>query len=159
MKKSEVLDFILSIYEEASSCYKAIGSQKVQLMSSSIFGLGFLVTFSTFFYYLARDNILGDIRIIYFAIILVIITILIFFGIAWYFLFLHKLQRIHWVTTACLEKLIKDFIKGKKDEEKVIDETIRFLPQIRIRDRYDARNKRWFKNSIETDEEQILIDD
>ncbi len=158
MKTSEVVDFILRIYEEASSSYKVIGSQKVQLMSSSLFGLGFLVTFSTFFYYLAKDNVLSDTRIMYFAIILIIITILIFFGIAWYFIFLHKLQRIHWMTAACLEKVLRDFTEEKIDGKKAMDETIKLLPQLRLRDRYGARNKRWFKNSIETEEEKRLME-
>jgi hypothetical protein len=127
-------------------------------MSSSIFGLGFLVTFSTFFYYLGKDNILSDIRILYFAIFLIIITVIIFFGIAWYFLFLHRLQRIHWVTTACLEILIKDFLKGKKAGKKVLDEAIILLPQLRLKDKYGAQNKRWFINSLKTDEERRLLE-
>ena len=157
MKKSEVRELLISIYGETASNYRAIGSQKVSLMGSGIFGLGFLVTFGTFFYYLAKDNILSDVRVIWFSLILILLAVSLFCCIAWYFLFLHKLQRIHWVTSACLENLLKDLITGKKDEIKVINEICELLPQLRLSEKYGAKNKKWFKNSLITDEELRLL--
>lgn len=157
-KKPELQSLLLKWYEEASSNYRAIGSQKVQLISSSIFGLGLLITFATLFYYLLKDNLLVDFRAAWFLGILLFLIIVLFVGVGWYFLFLHKVQRVNTITTLLLEKLLKELISGEKDEEQIMNESYEFIPQLRVADRLKVREKRWFKKSLQTDAEKELIE-
>jgi hypothetical protein len=157
-KKSEIQEQITNFYKEATANYRTIGSQKVQLISSSVFGMGLLLTFATLIYYLAKDSILVDFGAVWFVVLLFLLILAVFSGIAGYFMFLHKVQRINAITTLLLEKLLKEYLSGEKDEDQVIDEAYKLAPQMRVADGLNAIEKKWFRNSLKTKREKELID-
>jgi len=156
-KKSELQTLVLKLYAEASSNYRAIGSQKVQLISSSIFGISIIILLFTLIYNLYKDAFMHPLSLIL-IIPLVLIIIGSFAGISWYFIFIRKIQRVHWINTLLLEKLLKDLNSGDIKKEEVSDRLYEFIPQTYMARKLKLKNKFWFKNSLETEKEKELME-
>ncbi len=144
-KKTDMCEMLLDLYRVATAECRGIGSAKAQLISSTLFAMAVLLTFSTFIYYLAKDGLLWDVNIVVFVVFLALMIFGLFFVFGAYFLFLHRVQRTHAFTAAIIEILLREVVLGEKNEEELRDEILDKFPYLRVVDKMKLKKSRWFK--------------
>ena len=147
-KKTDMCEMLLELYKIAAAEGRGYGSMKTQLISSTLFGMAVLLTFSTFIYYLAKDGFLGDINIVIFVVFLALMVVFLFIAFGAYILYLHRVQRTFVITTLVIEKLLREVVSGEKNEDELRDEILDKFPYLRVPDKMNLKNSKWLKRSM-----------
>ena len=143
MKKTDLTEFLLDIYKVTASNDHAFGAQKMQLFTTSIFGVTLLVTFTALIYSLLnKDGFLGRFSILSVVTFIGLIVLAMFILFIRYFLFLHKIQRTHAITAFAIEVLLQDAIWGGKEEDEIENEIKKLFPYSRFVDMLKLKEKK-----------------
>lgn len=147
-KKTDMCEMLLELYKINTAEGRGFSSMKIQLISSTLFGMAVLLTFSTFIYYLAKDGFLGNVNIVVFVVFLAVMVAVLFIAFSAYILFLHRVQRTFAITTIVIEKLLREVVSGEKNEDELRDEILDKFPYLRVLDKMKLKKSRWVKRSM-----------
>lgn len=153
----KTMDLLLTWYNIAKDEERSLGSRKVELSAYSLVGFSILISLITLC--ISSENGLKDFIKDYFllaTILIVFITILmsiLFILIAFYIFFLNKYQRIYFIISEDLEKIINDYISGKNNYKTKITKYLTVLsPLKRFINEADIEKgkhifEKWYKHS------------